>query len=100
MCKLLVALVRNVGFPSDLHSEIRNCIGGTTYVLFIIDYVLRRAIVKDNVRDTSSKEIEALYFATPADKARVIAHALAQNPFINYSRYTPLQVFPQRKPVH
>lgn len=65
-----------MGCPCDVGSGFRDRIGCAPYVEFVTDCVLRRAIVEGKEEGGPSGEAETLYFATPADKARVISRAL------------------------
>ena len=67
---LITSLVQTVGCPSDLGSAWRPRPGCTPYIENVIDFVLPRATGLTN------KGKQALSFATPADKYRLVSRAL------------------------
>lgn len=67
---LITSLVQTVGCPSDLGSAWRPRPGCTPYIEYVIDFVLPRAT---GLTVTGK---QALSFATPADKYRLVSRAL------------------------
>ena len=66
---LLTVLIKTCGCPPDLGSQWRPRPGCTPYIEYVVDFVLPRAM-------GSKKGEKALYFASSADKYRLISRAL------------------------
>ena len=67
---LITSLVQTVGCPSNTGSDWRPRPGCTPYIEYVIDFVLPRATGSTNTGKSS------LFFATPADKYRLVSRAL------------------------
>ena len=67
--KLLTALISTVGCPPELGAHWRPRTGCAPYIEFVVDFVLPRVIGSKNGSGR-------LFFATPADKARLLTRLL------------------------
>ena len=72
LLKLLAALFSSEVLPANLGATWRPQTGCTPYIEYVTDFVLPRALQVKN------KEAE-IYFATPADKSRLVTRALEVN---------------------
>ena len=81
LLKLLTALFSSSVLPVNLGREWRPQTGCTPYIEYVIDFVIPRTL---HVRNSES----GTYFATPADKSRLIVRALEVVDAV-ITRYTP-----------